>query len=183
MIGASTGKSNTRAVLVQARKPLPISASVACVSSRMMEVLPLCTLPSSQTTGAKLRARSAMGAPTSVVGLFTDQNDGYLAALRVLPPNPALLKAGSSHRAGLAPHRVTSHDPQVGQPDRWSGTGRRRARRGPGWGPARIGSAATPRAPAIRLGPAAARARWRRAIRPGLCRASGAPAPLARIKL
>ena len=53
MIGASLGKSNTRAVFVQARKPLPISASLACVSTRMMEVLPLCTLPSSQTTGAK----------------------------------------------------------------------------------------------------------------------------------
>ena len=56
MIGASPGKSNTRAVLVQASKPLPISASVACVSSRMMEVLPLCTLPTSQTTGANPRA-------------------------------------------------------------------------------------------------------------------------------
>src|SRR2546421_4912142 len=65
MIGASPGKSNTRAVLVQARKPLPISALPACVSSRMMEVLPLCTLPSSQTTGANPRALSAMGACVS----------------------------------------------------------------------------------------------------------------------
>ena len=61
MIGASAGKSNTRAVFVQARKPLPISASLACVSARMMEVLPLCTLPSSHTTGANWRAWSAMG--------------------------------------------------------------------------------------------------------------------------
>ena len=52
MIGASPGKSNTRAVRVQARKPVPISASVAWVRVRMMEVLPLCTLPTSHTTGA-----------------------------------------------------------------------------------------------------------------------------------
>ena len=62
MMGASGGKSNTRAVRVHARKPEPISASLACVSARMMEVLPLCTLPTSQTIGANWRAFSAMGA-------------------------------------------------------------------------------------------------------------------------
>src|ERR1700682_2263280 len=61
MIGASFGKSNTRAVFVHARNPLPISASLDCVNTRMIEVLPLCTLPSSHTTGANWRARSAMG--------------------------------------------------------------------------------------------------------------------------
>src|SRR5262245_1907399 len=61
MIGDSLGKSKTRAVRVQARKPLPISALSACVSSRTIEVLPLCTLPSSQTTGASARAFSAIG--------------------------------------------------------------------------------------------------------------------------
>ena len=70
MIGASPGKSNTRAVLVQASKPLPISASLAWVSARMMEVLPLCTLPSSQTTGANWRARSATGVCVSAAWLI-----------------------------------------------------------------------------------------------------------------
>src|SRR5215510_3339122 len=61
MIGASCGKSNTRAILVHARKPEPTSASVLCVSTRTIELLPLCTLPISHTTGANWRARSAMG--------------------------------------------------------------------------------------------------------------------------
>ena len=56
MIGASSGKSKMRAVLVQARKPAPISASVASVRARTMEVLPLCTLPTSHTSGASVRA-------------------------------------------------------------------------------------------------------------------------------
>src|SRR5262245_65993331 len=73
MIGASPGKSNTRAVFVQARKPPPISASLDCVSSRMIEVLPLCTLPSNQTTGAKPRARSAIGCSTSLEVLIAGQ--------------------------------------------------------------------------------------------------------------
>jgi hypothetical protein len=60
MIGASEGKSNTRAVMVQARKPLPISVSVSWVKLRTIEVLPLCTFPSSQTTGANSRPCSAM---------------------------------------------------------------------------------------------------------------------------
>ena len=59
-MGASRGKSKTRADVVQARKPLPISASSACVSSLMIDVLPLWTLPISQTTGAKRRAASAI---------------------------------------------------------------------------------------------------------------------------
>src|SRR6185295_12369377 len=75
MMGACGGKSNTRAVFVQARKPLPISASLACVNSRMIEVLPLCTLPSNQTTGAKPRARSAMGCCKSAEVLMTDYDD------------------------------------------------------------------------------------------------------------
>src|SRR5262245_10177137 len=72
-MGACAGKSNTRAVLVQARKPLPISASLAWVSSRMMEVLPVCTLPINQTTGAKLRARSAIGSEASAEVVMADE--------------------------------------------------------------------------------------------------------------
>src|SRR5215471_1503910 len=65
MIGASAGKSNTLAVLVQARKPVPISGSLALVSSRTMDVFPLCTLPTSHTIGADARARSAISVSVS----------------------------------------------------------------------------------------------------------------------
>src|SRR5262245_37476418 len=58
MIGAAAGKSKMRAVLVQAWKPAPISASLAPVRARTMEVLPLCTLPISHTSGASRRASS-----------------------------------------------------------------------------------------------------------------------------
>ncbi len=47
-----------RDVRVQARNPSPISASVLRVIARMIDVLPLWTLPSSQTTGASARALS-----------------------------------------------------------------------------------------------------------------------------
>ena len=70
MIGATLGNSNTRAVFVQARKPLPISASPDCVNTRMIELFPLCTLPSSQTTGANRRALSAMGVCVSAEELI-----------------------------------------------------------------------------------------------------------------
>src|SRR5262249_36140564 len=49
-----------RDVLVQARKPSPISAAEHPVRTRMSEVLPDCTLPRSQTTGANSSARAAI---------------------------------------------------------------------------------------------------------------------------
>ena len=69
-MGASSGNRTPAPFSCTPRKPLPISASLACVSARMMEVLPLCTLPSSQTTGANWRARSAMGVCVSAAWLI-----------------------------------------------------------------------------------------------------------------
>ncbi len=58
--GASSGKSKTREDRVQGAYPVPISASVQPVRARTIDVLPDCTLPTSQTTVAFLRAETAM---------------------------------------------------------------------------------------------------------------------------
>src|SRR5215510_9006421 len=100
-MGACAGKSNTRAVLVQARKPLPISASLAWVSSRMIEVLPFCTLPINQTTGAKLRARSAIGCWGLVEEVMADDGNRAPSIDEGWPAGPGSTAGGQQSKGGV----------------------------------------------------------------------------------
>jgi hypothetical protein len=85
-----------RDVRVQARNPSPISASVLRVIARMIDVLPLCTLPSSQTTGASARAPSitALLGASCTVPLMDSSRDS--------PHPPKLGKTPLSVAAHLA---------------------------------------------------------------------------------
>src|ERR1700736_3211986 len=68
-----------RAVLVQARKPSPISAVEQPVITRMSEVLPDCTLPSSHTTGANSLAAAAISSSVAVSVAAVGHNAAFTA--------------------------------------------------------------------------------------------------------